>query len=178
MSRMNTRCKFCLLGEDFFKQIFFVSFCFVPSFEIDSSVNLGMPRSTFFCGITETIPSLFRGIFSERNFAAKHSQKWTLSNLPSPMIFLPYSFSLISLSLYLFPLLSPFLLYFYPCHHIHSSYLSLHPSHISDPLSNLLLLPFVYPLIPHSSFITIILSLSRPLLFITLFPYPCPCSAA
>jgi hypothetical protein len=81
------------------------------------------------------------------------------------MIFLPHFSSFISLSLYLFPLFSPFLLYFYPCpfisiplflyffpcHHIHSSYLSLHPSHISDPLSNLLLLPLIHPLLPHSS---------------------------
>jgi hypothetical protein len=52
MSRTKTRCQFCLRKQDFLSNQFF-SCHSVPS--------------TFFCGITETIPSLFRGIFSERN---------------------------------------------------------------------------------------------------------------
>jgi hypothetical protein len=46
-----------------------VPFCFFPSY------GMTVPRhsesngiSTLFCGITKTVPSLFRGIFSERNF--------------------------------------------------------------------------------------------------------------
>ncbi len=49
----------------------------IPSFGIDSSVNLGM--CTFFRGITETVPSLFRGIFSERNSVANPT--WDTLNL-------------------------------------------------------------------------------------------------
>ncbi len=52
----------------FIKQMFFMSFRPVPSFGVDSSVNLGM--STFFSRITESIPILFRGIFSEGNSVA------------------------------------------------------------------------------------------------------------
>jgi hypothetical protein len=37
--------------------------------------------STFFCGITETIPSLFRGIFSERNSVPNPSPDTILDNL-------------------------------------------------------------------------------------------------
>jgi hypothetical protein len=44
----------------FVKQIFSAEFHAVPSVEIGSSAELGMPRN-------ETVPSLFRGIFSERN---------------------------------------------------------------------------------------------------------------
>ncbi len=56
-------------GAGFFvKQTFFMTFPSVPSFGIDSYVNLGM--STFFRRITEVVPSLFRGIFSERNSVA------------------------------------------------------------------------------------------------------------
>ncbi len=40
-----------------------VPFCSVPSFGISSSAELGMPRNEH----SETVPSLFRGIFSERN---------------------------------------------------------------------------------------------------------------
>jgi hypothetical protein len=145
MSRIKTRCQFCLLEQDFFKLIFFGSFRSVPSFGINSSVDLGMPvqvHSAEFFGNEIPLPTLLNN---------------ELSTLPSPIIFLPHPSSLISLSSYLFPLLSPFLLYFYPCpfisiplflylypcHLIHSSYLS--------PLSNLLSLPFIHPLIPHSS---------------------------
>jgi hypothetical protein len=52
----------------FVKQIFFIPFPSVPSLGTDSSIKLGM--STFFLGITETILSLFLGIFSERNSVA------------------------------------------------------------------------------------------------------------
>ncbi len=45
----------------------------VPSFGIGSSAELGM--STFFRGITETVPSLFRGIFPERNSVPNHIHK-------------------------------------------------------------------------------------------------------
>jgi hypothetical protein len=59
-------------GAGFFvKLIFFMPCPSVPSLGIDSSESskcLGM--STFFRGIMETIPSLFRGIFSEQNSIA------------------------------------------------------------------------------------------------------------
>jgi hypothetical protein len=63
-------------GAGFFvKLIFFMPFPSVPSFGIDSSVTsecLGM--STFFRGITQAVPRLFCGIFSERNSAANPSR--------------------------------------------------------------------------------------------------------
>ncbi len=49
-------------SNSFFRRILFRS---VPSFGMDSFAELGM--STFFHGITESVPSLFRGNFSERN---------------------------------------------------------------------------------------------------------------
>ncbi len=50
------------------KLIFSAEFHSVLSFGIGSSAELGMPRNEcFFRGITETVPSLFRGIFPERN---------------------------------------------------------------------------------------------------------------
>jgi hypothetical protein len=52
---------------------FFMSFPPVPSLGIDSFVTLGM--STFLRGIEETIPSLFRGIFSERNSVANPRER-------------------------------------------------------------------------------------------------------
>jgi hypothetical protein len=55
MSGTKTLCQLC----------FFMSFRSVSSFGIYSSECLGM--TTFFRGITESIPILFRGIFSERN---------------------------------------------------------------------------------------------------------------
>ncbi len=58
-------------SRTFCKIIFFKPFSSIPSLGIDSSVNLGM--STFFRGITQAIPSLFRGIFSERNSVANPS---------------------------------------------------------------------------------------------------------
>jgi hypothetical protein len=54
----------------FVKLIVFMPFPSVPSFGIDSEC-LGM--SNFFRGITEAVPSLFRGIFSERNSVANPS---------------------------------------------------------------------------------------------------------
>jgi hypothetical protein len=60
--RQKKCCILCLLEQDFFKLLFFIPFSSVPSLGIDSSVNLGL--STFFRGIKEAIPSLFRRIFS------------------------------------------------------------------------------------------------------------------
>ena len=58
----------CSVKLHFFVEFHSAPFRSVPSFGIDSSVILGMHRmSTFIRGITETVPSLFRGIFSERN---------------------------------------------------------------------------------------------------------------
>jgi hypothetical protein len=56
-------------GEGIFvKLIFFMPYSSVPSLGIDSAVNLEcLGMRTFFRGITEAIPSLFRGNFSERN---------------------------------------------------------------------------------------------------------------
>ncbi len=54
--------KFCCC---FVKLIFSAEFHSVPSFGIVSSAELGM--NAFFRGITEIVPSLFRGIFSEGN---------------------------------------------------------------------------------------------------------------
>jgi hypothetical protein len=67
-------------AEFLINQIFSFYFCSVPSFGIDSFVNLEWLRmSTFVCGMTEIIPSLFRRIFLEQNFfanpAAKAGQK-------------------------------------------------------------------------------------------------------
>jgi hypothetical protein len=56
----------------FVKLIFSAEFHSVPIFGIGSSAEIG-GMSTFFRGITETIPSLFRGIFSERNFVPNPS---------------------------------------------------------------------------------------------------------
>jgi hypothetical protein len=57
-------------GAGFFVTlIFVVPFPSVPSLGIDSSGNLGMPRN-FLPRNNETIPSLFRGIFSEQNSIA------------------------------------------------------------------------------------------------------------
>jgi hypothetical protein len=70
MSRTKTCCQFCLLEQDFFYIIFFMQFPSVPSFGIDSFVNFGMPGNDPFPGRTEAVPSLIRGIFSERNSAA------------------------------------------------------------------------------------------------------------
>jgi hypothetical protein len=84
-----------------------MSFCFVPSFGIDSSINLGMPRSTFFCGITETIPSLFLGIFSERNFAANPTYFSTFIpvtiSIPLIFPFIPHTSPILSLTFYYSP---------------------------------------------------------------------------
>jgi hypothetical protein len=62
-------------GAGFFvKLIFFMPFSSILtllSLGIESSVNLGMPRNGHFLrGITEASPSLFRGIFLERNSVA------------------------------------------------------------------------------------------------------------
>ncbi len=48
MSQTKTHCQFCLLKQNFCKTNFFMSFRSVPSFGIDSSVNLGMPRNDHF----------------------------------------------------------------------------------------------------------------------------------
>ncbi len=61
----------------FCKTNFFMPLRSVPSFGIDSAVHIGMPRNEHFLprsnGATETIPSLFREIFSEQNSAANPS---------------------------------------------------------------------------------------------------------
>ncbi len=51
----------------------FRSVLFRSEFGIGSSAELGMPRNEHFRGMKETVPSLFRGIFSERNFVPNPS---------------------------------------------------------------------------------------------------------
>jgi hypothetical protein len=46
--RQKKCCPLCLLEQDFFKLIFFMSFSSVPSLGIDSSVNIIMPRNEHF----------------------------------------------------------------------------------------------------------------------------------
>ncbi len=78
MYRTKTRCQFCLLEQDFLaNHFFFMSFRSVPSFGIDSSVNLGMPRNDHFLpqnngNHSESIPRNF----SERNSFTNPSRRW------------------------------------------------------------------------------------------------------
>jgi hypothetical protein len=62
-----TDFQFCLLEQDLCKTNFFMSFPSVPSFGIDSSVNLGMPRNEHFLprnseNLSESFPRNFFGI--------------------------------------------------------------------------------------------------------------------
>jgi hypothetical protein len=59
---LDANCNICGLPRPFSRQ-----FRSVPSFGISSSAELGMPRNEHFLPRNNgTVPSLFRGIFSER----------------------------------------------------------------------------------------------------------------
>ncbi len=69
-----------LAGAGFFvKLIYLMWFRSIPSFGIVSFVNLEM--STFLRGITQTVPTIFRGIVSERNSVANLTRKRSRHNL-------------------------------------------------------------------------------------------------
>jgi hypothetical protein len=73
----------CFVKLHYFREIPFRSVWFRTT-KLTLSMNTefcGM--STFFRGITETVPSLFRGIFSERNFDGNPKQE-VIPALPSP----------------------------------------------------------------------------------------------
>jgi hypothetical protein len=83
----------------------------VPDFALSISFILPLSLSTHISLSLHS--SSLRKYFSPLA-TSRIPQQWTLSTLPSPMIFIHHPASLISLSLYLFPLLSPFLLYSVP----------------------------------------------------------------
>jgi hypothetical protein len=131
MSRMKTRCQFCLLEQDFFKLNFFGSFRSVPSFGINSSVNLGMPFRVYsaeFFGNEIPLPTLLNN-----ELCPLFLLPWSFYPLSLPSFLCPYTFSLFSL---------PFCSTFIPVpssQYPYFSTFSLSP----DPL--------IFPFIPHTS---------------------------
>jgi hypothetical protein len=126
MSQMKTRCQFCLLEQDFLKLIFFGSFRSVPSFGINSSVNLGMPFRVYsaeFFGNGIPLPTLLNNELCPLSFSHDLSPPFLFPHLS---VLIPFSSSLsllallLSLSLHLNTLISllfslspyPFLLSF------------------------------------------------------------------
>jgi hypothetical protein len=124
MSRIKTRCQFCLLEQDFLKLIFFGSFRSVPSFGINSSVNLGMPFRVYSAEV-------FGNEIRCQPYSAMNSVHSSFSHDLSPPFLCPYTFSLFSL---------PFCSTFIP---VPSSQYPYFPVTISIPL--------IFPFIPHTS---------------------------
>ncbi len=157
MSRMKTRCKFCLLGEDFMLTNFFRVILFRSELRNWLFRKPGNATEHFLLrnngNHSESIPRIFfRTKFCCQTYSTMNSVYSSFSHDLSPPFLFPHFSVLISFSssLSLFALLLslspyPFLLSF--------------PSSLTHLWSslNLLLLPFIYPLIPHSSFITILL---------------------
>ncbi len=133
MSRMKTSCQFCLLEQDFFKTNFFGSFRSVPSFGINSSVNLGMPfrvSSAEFFGNIIPLPTLLNN-----ELCPLFLLPWSFSPITLPSFLCPNTFSLFSL---------PFCSTFIPVPSSQYPYFStFFPVTISFPL--------VFPFIPHTS---------------------------
>jgi hypothetical protein len=133
MSRMKTRCQFCLLEQDFLKLIFFGSFRSVPSFGINSSVNLGMPFRVYsaeFFGNKIPLPTLLNN-----ELCPLFLLPWSFSTISLPSFLCPYTFSLFSL---------PFCSTFIPVPSSQYPYFStFFPVTISIPL--------IFPFIPHTS---------------------------